>query len=473
MVHVQAILFASLATSLFSAFLAMLGKQWLNRYESTDMRGSAIERSQNRQRKLDGIDAWYFDPLMESLPLMLQAALLLLGCALSRYLWDVDTTIAAVVLGITLFGLIFYLFITIAGATAASCPYQTPGSQLLRFLGRKFWNMLYAGPGIVVSVFRNMFKETICTIRSSAQYYHLWWSRGNIFRFLQDLVSDVPPAIAADAHRHWQAVIQSLAAFPTRALHLCRVYSQLHGPSSTPEQRSTWQTAVLGLRCISWTLQTSLDTVVHLSALKHLMVVVELGEFDPTLVVDCFNLFIGGINVNDGRLAVKQELEKLAKASAGCFCRALYRLTATDPTSSILEDIHQRYHRVFPHGIDLAGFPSHHSLIMVDALIRRDWGPRPFWNNDDKPPNHEYIPFAQDMAQLAQAEYQQELIIPNWILSFAFNSLSLDPLPSVSVVADCLKIIAIHLGCDVSNTTTLANRYIYLSFICTHFLIKI
>jgi len=45
-VHVEAILYASLATSVFSAFLAMLGKQWLNRYASIDMRGSAIERSQ-------------------------------------------------------------------------------------------------------------------------------------------------------------------------------------------------------------------------------------------------------------------------------------------------------------------------------------------------------------------------------------------------------------------------------------------
>ena len=48
-VQVQAILYASLATSLFSAFLAMLGKQWLNRYASIGVRGSAIERSQNWQ----------------------------------------------------------------------------------------------------------------------------------------------------------------------------------------------------------------------------------------------------------------------------------------------------------------------------------------------------------------------------------------------------------------------------------------
>ena len=133
-VQVQALLFASLTASLFSAFLAMLSKQWLNRYASVDMRGSAIERSRNRQRKVDGIVSWYFDNVMESLPLMLQAALLLLGCALSRYLWEINMTVALVVLGITSFSVLFYLFIVIAGAVFASCPYQTPGAHILRHI---------------------------------------------------------------------------------------------------------------------------------------------------------------------------------------------------------------------------------------------------------------------------------------------------------------------------------------------------
>ena len=123
MVHVQAILFASLSASLLSAFLAMLGKQWLNRYASIDMRGSVIERSQNRQRKLDGIVTWYFDAVMESLPLMLQVALLLLGCALSRYLWDSYTTVASVVLGVASLGILLYFLIVVAGSASGSCPY--------------------------------------------------------------------------------------------------------------------------------------------------------------------------------------------------------------------------------------------------------------------------------------------------------------------------------------------------------------
>jgi hypothetical protein len=138
MIQVQAMLYASLAVSLLSAFLAMLGKQWLNRYTSTDMRGTGIERSQNRQRKLNGIVTWYFNNVMESLPLMLQVALLLLGCALSLYLWGIDVTVACVVVGVTALGVTFYVFFVVAGAACVSCPYWTPGARIIRPLFSAF-----------------------------------------------------------------------------------------------------------------------------------------------------------------------------------------------------------------------------------------------------------------------------------------------------------------------------------------------
>ena len=42
-IHVEAIRYASLAASLLAAFMAMLGKQWLNRYTHPEMRGSIID----------------------------------------------------------------------------------------------------------------------------------------------------------------------------------------------------------------------------------------------------------------------------------------------------------------------------------------------------------------------------------------------------------------------------------------------
>ena len=114
----------------------MLGKQWLNRFGKVKVRGSEIDESRNRQRKLSGMVSWKFDLVMESLPLMLQSALLLLGYALSRYLWTINLTVASVVIGITCIGLAFYFFIVIAATIAENCPFQTPASHILRSIYR-------------------------------------------------------------------------------------------------------------------------------------------------------------------------------------------------------------------------------------------------------------------------------------------------------------------------------------------------
>ena len=294
-VQVQAILYASLAATLLSAFPAMLGKQWLNRYASTDMRGTAVERSQNRQRKLDGIVAWYFDHVMESLPLMLQIALLLLGCALSRYLWEINITVASVVIGVTSFGIIFYLFIVIAGTTFESCPYQTPGSYALRYLGSR----VRSAPLAIVSAFRHASTESraVGIVALNVWFYRPWWSRPNIMPFLKDMVRELPRALATDVYYLGRTMIRRSVAFIRRVA----------GASPALEQGLDQQTAVLDLRCISWMIHISLDKAIRLSALKHLMAVAVLPDFDPTLVAGCFSLFIGCVNVRDRKVVIMHE----------------------------------------------------------------------------------------------------------------------------------------------------------------------
>ena len=65
-----------------------------------------------------------------------------------------------------------------------------------------------------------------------------------------------------------------------------------------------------------------------------------------------------------------------------------------------------------------------------------------------------HAPVARGIAEGARAEYQQagHRKVSRWILHFALHSLSLDPLPPASVVADCLSIIAIDLDCEVTDT---------------------
>jgi len=124
-------MYASLLISLLAAFVAMLGKQWLNRY-LRHSGGSMIERCGDRQRKCDGLKKWPLHFFVESLPMMLQVALLLLACGLCRHMWSINTSIAYALITLTGLGVAFYLAIVIAGTSSYACPFQTPVSTALR-----------------------------------------------------------------------------------------------------------------------------------------------------------------------------------------------------------------------------------------------------------------------------------------------------------------------------------------------------
>jgi hypothetical protein len=350
----------------------MLGKQWLNRYESTDMRESAIERSHDRQRKLGGIVGWYFGKVMESLPLMLQAALLLLGCALSRYLWEINIAIASVVLGVTSLGAAFYIFIVIAGTVSESCPYQTPAAHVFRHILRHLrTNLLPALHSIptVISTFVSFNLSRLYHASWCCNWLTTWWSAmrrpwysmGNIINTLQfPLV--LCYASLLDVYCLGRVMVRSPFAF-SRMLYIQLVgghrasYRWFADISSLRTAGPGQKTITMDLRCISWILQTSLDKAVHLSAFKHLTSMPDLAHFNPTLVVDCFNIFLRCINIGNGKVVIIQGLEQLATVSLNGFSQTLHHLATMDPASSYLEDFQRRYNEVFPSDIDPYGSP--------------------------------------------------------------------------------------------------------------------
>jgi len=130
-VTVTCLMYASLLVSMLAAFVAMLGKQWLNWY-LRNSGGSMIERCGDRQRKCDGLEKWPLHYFGESLPLMLQIALLLLACGLCRYMWSINASVAYTLIGFTGVGVVFYVAIVIAGMSLYACPFQTPVSIALR-----------------------------------------------------------------------------------------------------------------------------------------------------------------------------------------------------------------------------------------------------------------------------------------------------------------------------------------------------
>jgi len=130
-VRTQSILFASLSVTLFVAFVTVLGKQWILYYTRVTTWGDVVDRGKERQAKLMGLQKWGLHLIMESVPVMLQFALLLFSIALPIYLWDLGISVAGVVLVIPSFGFAFYACITTVATIWRDCPFQTSLSVLL------------------------------------------------------------------------------------------------------------------------------------------------------------------------------------------------------------------------------------------------------------------------------------------------------------------------------------------------------
>ena len=447
----------------------MLGKQWLNRYASVDIRGSAIERGQNRQRKLDGIVTWYFDHVMQLLPLMLQAALLLLGCALSHYLWEVDKTVASVVVGVTSFGVLLYLFIVVAGAIFVSCPYQTPGAQILRCIPEVVCHI----PEVVHRIRRTFFRRVPDGSRWMPHIpstLHSVLSSSVEKSLCRITLNDAWNKLTSVPHTPTNTNIALLIIFLLPIWFLvdvCRAIIWLmvglsRGVCSWSQRGSDLQAAVLDPHCISWALRTSVDGPVRLSTLSYLARTT-LTDADPTLFVDCFDILIGCVKVISDRAVVTQGMEQLAEMTVLCCLHTLSYLVTTDQMRRSLKSVRQRYVKAFPSWTNFDGLSLSHILSPIHRTFYAGrhftcWQ-TPQWE-DYKPSSGEHVIVARALAKIARFEYQSRgrEKVPCWLLRFALHSLSQSPRPPTSVVIDCLSIIAIDLGCDPSNSTTLNER---------------
>jgi len=263
-VTVQSLLYASLATSLFAAFLAMLGKQWVNRY-LRNRGGSTADKSRDRQRKLDGFEKWHFRLAIESLPVILQFALLLLGCALSRYLWTISHTVAGVTIAVTLFGVTSYVFLSLAATFYYNCPYQTPPSILTRR---------------VIKYITHSDAAFAHTLRSLIGFLP---STGNLGQIFSRLRSGI------------HVVLESFGCTPIVEGGVARIPLALVVKSPTRifgDISIDWEVCRSDVRCISWVLDSTTDTDVIFSTVRFAADIIwypEIaGALSPHILADHF-----------------------------------------------------------------------------------------------------------------------------------------------------------------------------------------
>ena len=85
--------------------------------------------------------------------------------------------------------------------------------------------------------------------------------------------------------------------------------------------------------------------------------------------------------------------------------RTFHNLMVTDPTSSILAELHQCYNVVFPAKVDFTCLPSYPTMTAVHALINRFGNPRCAWWSNNRLPGQDHIPFSQHMVEATQVRY--------------------------------------------------------------------
>ena len=412
-VRVQAIIYSSLAASLLAAFIAMLGKQWLNRYARVDMRGSVIDRSRDRQRKMDGTVTWGFDLVMECLPLMLQAALLLLGYALSEYLYFINNIVASVAIGFTAFGLLFYLLIVSAATLSYNCPFQTPASLILRFLIR--------------------FDD------EHEQYLKRFWRwLGRIFRKKKRSRSNPGGLHGSDK----SGVFDGSNTGDHFELPMV---GQDH-PSPLFNKETDWDGYVLDSNCVAWMFKMSMDSDVIMAIMKYIPDVVWHAGIRTTPLERLYDTVLECFDFSNERPVVIPKLKKKAYVSAKALLHlAIQRRCAGDESEKALfKSISIRHPILGPMDYEGGSESDLESTLGIIDRIFGDSKPMHWQNFSFTVPHHTWM--AHILLYRAWDVVKKGEPLPDDIKEFVLHSLRLDPPPPTPIVTDCLFIIGLVLG---------------------------
>lgn len=383
-INVQAILFCALTIALFAAFLATLGKQWLNSYAE----GSLIDRSRHRELRMRGMTAWHFKYILGFLPVVMQMSLFLLVTALAVYMWDLSRTVFVTIATISAFGLLFYFVISYAATVWETCPYQTPLSLLLRYL---------------ISFARKHRSDGLQEIKGQLSGLATFWKH-------QPTTAGTPVAMELADRRAAEE------------------------PPTYPEEGSV---SASDINCIPTMIRCANDPDDTIAAMEYILELSWTPDIQETPTVDaCQGLRKSFELLKGGRALVRPGMGKQARASAKAFLYLVVQRRcggARDDTRTVVTSLRPLllgYQCEEDH--ELAS-----TLQVIDTVINGSkaisWGEFAFDNSH-------YCWLSYVIRCRAWAVLHAHEPLPEEVSGFIRHSFSKDSLPS-RVTADCLLIV--------------------------------
>ncbi|GAB1524358.1 hypothetical protein RhiTH_007511 [Rhizoctonia solani] len=123
-IQVNILWFTSLSLSVAVALIAIVAKDWCYQFMATRT-GPMLIQGRRRQLRWQGIEQWKMQEILNVLPLMMHAALLLFAVGLSLYLWDINPQVAFPVVVTTAAVGLFYFVTLLLPLLFRYCPFTT------------------------------------------------------------------------------------------------------------------------------------------------------------------------------------------------------------------------------------------------------------------------------------------------------------------------------------------------------------
>ena len=383
----------------------MLSKQWLGRY--SESHGSIPDRGRNRHRKIKGVTTWHFDLIMECLPLLLQLALFLFSYALSIYLFTINKAVAAVTVGLTSFGLLFYILVVSVATLSYNCPFQTPLSLFLRFLFRlkdKDKNYLEQA----WSWFKPMFR--LCF---SSRHH--------------------APEEDRDDH----------------------VESALVGPFCKPPRLAagltTWNDYVVDTECIAWLSQRSRSADVVMAIAGLIPEIIWYGSMGASPLKQLYDIMLECFDSSSEPPALIPKLREKAYLSAKAVLHLAVQRKGIKSETDVFQSISEK-HRFIGSGHYDTDSELESTLGMIDRVFKDVNLPPMRWGEFSFTAPHQTWMGYTLRCYTSRALKQNPHLLPSDVEGFVRHSFRLvSPPPDAIIVVECLHIISLFLGITVQD----------------------
>ena len=343
---------------------------------------------------------------------MLQAALILLGYALSNHLFFINKVVGSVVIGFSTWGLLSYFLIVFVATLSYNCPFQTPLPLTLRFL-----------------------------IRFDSEHKgYLKQSR----EWIKNIFSQVKRLLRLGSGHPCSLGGLGSSSGNDSSLHI--ELPMVKSPNQLPmlfDSKIDWDSHVMDSNCIAWMFEMSMDMDVATAIASFIPEIVWHRETQAIPLERLYDIVLKCFDNSFGHPVLKPTFRNTAYLSVKALLHvSIQQWCMSGETIPNIESI-TRQEQIFDSGCYGGDSDLESTLGLLSCVY--DGGEHLYWDDFSfTVPHHTWL--GHILLYNAWDFHRRHMCFPHHLEKFVLHSLRLEPPPPAPIIADCLFIIGSILG---------------------------